>query len=112
MSILALGISYRRAPLELLERVSVADDDLPKAYKRLADLDAVDEAVLLSTCNRVEVYGRVPTYHGGFQSLKRFLCATGEVEPEALAEPLYSHFEDHAAEHLFSVAGGRDSMVT
>ena len=60
MPILTLGISFRRAPIELLERLSFADDDLVKAYRHALDLDAVDEAVILSTCNRVEIYAKVP----------------------------------------------------
>src|SRR5205823_2472539 len=62
-------------------------------------------------CNRVEVYARVETYHSGFQALKRFLSESREVPFEEFAEPLYSHYETHAAEHLFSVAAGIDSVV-
>lgn len=111
MAVLILGISFRRAPVELLERLGFTDDDLAKAYRRAAELEGVDEAVILSTCNRVEVYGSVATYHAGFLALKRLLAETRGVEPEELAEPLYSHWEQDAADHLFSVAAGLDSMV-
>jgi glutamyl-tRNA reductase len=111
MPILALGVSYRRAPVELLERLAFATDDYPKAYRRLRELDAVEEAVVLSTCNRVEVFGEVTSYHAGFLDLKRFLSESREIPPEEFAEPLYSHYEDDAAEHLFAVAAGVDSMV-
>ena len=111
MPVLALGLSYRRAPVELLERLAISPDEEPKAYRRLADVESVGEAVLLSTCNRVEVYAEVDGYHTGFQDLKRFLSETGELTADELAEPLYSHYEDRAAEHLFSVAAGLDSMV-
>ena len=111
MPVLALGISYRMAPVELLERVSIHDDGMAKAYKRLSDLDSVRESVLLSTCNRVEVYAEVDAYHPGFQDLKRFLSEATDVSPGELDAPLYSHYEDHAAEHLFAVAAGLDSMV-
>jgi glutamyl-tRNA reductase len=111
MPVLALGVSYRRAPVELLERLAIPGDEEPKAYRRLAGLEAVQESAILSTCNRIEVYAEVATYHQGFQDLKRFLSEATEVEAEEFAEPLYSHYEDHAAEHLFSVAGGLDSMV-
>ena len=57
MGILGLGISFRRAPVELLERLAFTDDDLTKAYRHALDLPGVEEAVILSTCNRVEVYG-------------------------------------------------------
>src|SRR5439155_16141956 len=111
MSILALGVSYLRAPVELLERLSFADDDLPKAFRHALSADSVREAVILSTCNRVEVYAEVTSYHAGFLDLKRFLSESREADPDEFAEPLYSHYEDDAAEHLFSVAAGLDSMV-
>jgi glutamyl-tRNA reductase len=111
MGILGLGISFRRAPIELLERLAFADDDLPKAYRLAAESDALDEAVILSTCNRVEVYGSVASYHAGFLALKQLLIQTRSVASEELAEPLYAHWERDAAEHLFEVAAGLDSMV-
>jgi glutamyl-tRNA reductase len=111
MPVLALGISYRHAPVELLERLAFTEDAFPKAYQRLAHLEAVGEGVILSTCNRVEVYGDVSLYHQGFQDLRRFLSESREVAFEDFAEPLYSHYEDDAAEHLFAVASGLDSMV-
>ncbi len=111
MPILALGVSYRRAPVELLERLAFADDEYSKAYRRLLDLDAVLEGAILSTCNRVEVFAEVTTYHAGFLDLKRFLSEAREIPPEDFSEPLYSHYEDDAVEHLFRVAAGLDSMV-
>jgi glutamyl-tRNA reductase len=111
MPVLALGVSYRRAPVELLERLAIPEEAEPKAYRRLEGLGSVRESVLLSTCNRVEVYAEVPLYHQGFQDLKRFLSEASDVPVEEFAEPMYSHYEDDAAEHLFAVAAGLDSMV-
>src|SRR5438477_1069501 len=111
MPILSLGVSYRRAPVELLERLAFTDEDHPQAYRRLLESEAVTEGAILSTCNRVEVYGNVESYHAGFQELKRFLAESREVATEEFDEPLYSHYEAHAAEHLFSVASGIDSLV-
>jgi glutamyl-tRNA reductase len=111
MPVLALGVSYRKAPVELLERMSFTDDDYPKAYRQLLEMHSVDEAAILSTCNRIEVFASVDSYHAGFQALKRFLSESREILPEEFAEPLYSHYEDDAAEHLFRVAAGIDSMV-
>ena len=91
MAILALGISHRRAEVGLLERLAFAEDDLVKAYRRTADDPAIEEAVIVSTCNRVEIYGSVPSYHVGFQALKRVLCESRGVAADDLAEPLYSH---------------------
>jgi len=111
MGILGLGISFRRAPVDLLERVAFTDDDLTKAYRFALDQPGVEEAVILSTCNRVEVYGAVASYHAGFLGLKRVLVETRGVPADELADPLYSHWERDAADHLFSVAAGLDSMV-
>jgi len=111
MPVLALGVSHRRAPIELLERLSFGPEDLQKAYHHLTADDAVGGAVVLSTCNRVEVYAEVDAYHSGFQALKGFLSDSREVPAEEFGEPLYSHYEDQAAEHLFAVAAGLDSMV-
>ena len=111
MAILTLGVSFRRAPIELLERLAFTDDDLAKAYAAASDLDAVEGAVILSTCNRVEVYGEVSSYHAGFLALKRLLTETRSVAAEELAEPMYAHWEREAADHLFGVASGLDSMV-
>ena len=111
MAILILGVSYRLASIDLLDRLAFTDEDYVKAYRRAEDLDGLRELVILSTCNRVELYADVPSYHAGFLSLKRLLCESRDVDPDALAEPLYSHFEQQAVEHLFSVASGLDSMV-
>src|SRR5439155_8330788 len=71
----------------------------------------VGESVVLSTCNRVEIYAEVESYHAGFLDLKRFLSEAKEITPDEFADPLYSHYEEDAAEHLYAVAAGLDSML-
>ena len=111
MEILVVGLSHKTAPIELRERLSVSEQDLPKPLELLGDSPEIAERMLIATCNRVEVYASVPAYHAGFLALKRFLCESSGVSPDLLAEPLYSHYEDGAAQHLFAVAAGLDSMV-
>ncbi len=111
MPLLHLGVTFRRAPLDLLERLAIADDELPKAYLKLADDPDVHEAVLLSTCNRVEIYAEVDSYHAGSLALRRFLSADADVAPAELSEALDTGYEEQAVEHLFLVAAGLDSMV-
>jgi glutamyl-tRNA reductase len=111
MPILALGVSYRRASVDLLERLAFAEDELSKAYRHLLNMESVREGVIVSTCNRVEVFAEVGSYHAGFLDLKRFLSESRELSPDEFAEPLYSHYEEHAVEHVFGVAAGLDSMV-
>ncbi len=97
--------------MELLERLSFSPQDDQKAYRMLLELPAISEAAILSTCNRVELFAEVASYHAGFQELKLFLAQAREVPPEEFSEPLYAHYDSQAAEHLFSVAAGIDSVV-
>ena len=106
-----LGVSIRSAPIELLERLAFTDDDLAKAYRLAHDLDGLGGLVILSTCNRVEVYGSVTSHHAGSQALMGLLFEISGVGADELAEAAYTHWEGDAVEHLFEVAVGLDSMV-
>ena len=79
MPLLSAGVSYRRAPVSLLERLAFGPEDMPKAYHHLAELEEIRGAVVLSTCNRVEVVAEVDSYHPGLQSLRAFLADSREV---------------------------------
>jgi len=111
MPILSAGVSYRRAPVELLERLSFSNEEFGKAYHHLTSLEGVHGGVILSTCNRVEVVAEVESYHAGFQALRSFLSESREIPVEELGEPLVSRYEEDAVRHLFEVASGIDSMV-
>ncbi|QFZ23587.1 glutamyl-tRNA reductase [Saccharothrix syringae] len=111
MSVLVVGLSHRTTPVPVLERVAVADADRGKVLDRLLGAPSVSEAVLLSTCNRVEVYAVVETFHGGMNEVVEVLARQAGAEPAELFEHLYVHYSAAAVEHLFSVAGGLDSMV-
>src|SRR5947208_1776029 len=111
MPILSAGVSYRRAPVELLERLAFPVEDLSKAYHHLTTIEGVHGGVILSTCNRVEVVAEVESYHAGFQALRRFLSESREVPVEDMAEALVAQYEEDAVRHVFSVASGIDSMV-
>ncbi|MEU4739472.1 glutamyl-tRNA reductase [Actinosynnema sp. NPDC023658] len=111
MSVLVVGLSHRTTPVPVLERVAVADTDRGKVLDQLLQAPSVSEAVLLSTCNRVEVYAVVETFHGGMNEVVEVLARQAGAEPADLFEHLYVHYSAAAVEHLFSVAGGLDSMV-
>ncbi|MFD7653022.1 glutamyl-tRNA reductase [Actinosynnema sp. NPDC059797] len=111
MSVLVVGLSHRTTPVPVLERVAVADADRGKVLDQLLTAPSVSEAVLLSTCNRVEVYAVVETFHGGMNEVVEVLARQAGAEPAELFEHLYVHYSAAAVEHLFSVAGGLDSMV-
>lgn len=111
MSVLTVGLSHRSAPVSLLERVVQNDDGVVKLIADLHAADNVDEAVVLSTCNRLEVYADVRKFHGGVQEVTECISARAGVPVAELAEHLYVHYEDRAVQHLFSVASGLESMV-
>lgn len=111
MSVIVVGLEQRNAPLELLERVSIADDALPKALGRLRDRSNLSEVVLLSTCLRTEIYAVVERFHDGVAELEECLATIGDSQVGTLAEHLSIRFDDDVARHLFTVAAGLDSAV-
>ena len=111
MSVLVVGLNYKSAPISLLERMAVAAEHLPKALKSLRDREHVLEAVVLSTCNRVEVYAHVTRFHGGVADVRNFFADWSGLPPEDFVDATYDHFDDRAAAHLFAVTSGLESMV-
>ncbi len=111
MSVLVLGLNYRTAPVGLLDRLAVPADHQQKALASLLQRDHITEAVILSTCNRVEVYVRVSRFHPGIAEVRDFFCEWAGVAPEALAGATYDYFDDRAAAHLFAVTSGIESLV-
>ncbi|WP_371781382.1 glutamyl-tRNA reductase [Streptosporangium subroseum] len=111
MSVLVVGLSHRTAPVALLERVSVSGDALVKLLHDVQQDDHVAEAMVVSTCNRVEIYAEVDRFHAAVTGVSQLLSTHSGVPMEQLANHLYVHYEDRAVEHLFSVGSGLDSMV-
>ncbi len=111
MSILVVGLSHRSAAVRLLEEVSVVGDDLPGLLAEATDAPHIGEAVIVSTCNRVEVYAVVDKFHGGVEDLTALLADHASLGLEALTPHLYVHYDERAVQHLFGVVCGLDSMV-
>jgi glutamyl-tRNA reductase len=111
MSVLAVGLSHRTADVDLLERVAVPAGDVPKVLADLLQCVNVSEAVLVSSCNRVEVYTVVDAFHGGLSDVVDVLSRHSGQPVDTLYKHLYVHYAAAAVEHLFSVASGLDSMV-
>ncbi|SCL34422.1 glutamyl-tRNA reductase [Micromonospora nigra] len=111
MTLLAVGASYRSAPVSVLERLAVDPADQPRILTSLLARPHVDESVVLSTCNRVEVYAVVTGFHAGLADVCEVLRDHSGVGHERLAEHLYVHHDHAAVTHAFSVAAGLDSMV-
>jgi glutamyl-tRNA reductase len=111
MAIVVVGLNHRTAPISLLERLAIPEDRTAKALHHLFTFEHVLEGVVLSTCNRIEVYAIVSRFHGGAQDLRNFLAEFGHVAPEEFTDYLYTYHDDAAVRHLFRVAAGVDSMV-
>jgi glutamyl-tRNA reductase len=112
MSILVVGLSHRTAPVRLLERVSIGPETLPALLDELiAASEHVNGAMVLSSCNRTEVYAEVERFHGGVTDISALLAERAGLAVQDLGEHLYVHYADAAVEHAFTVAAGLDSMV-
>ena len=111
MSVLVVGISHRSAPVRLLEQVTVGVGDNAAVVAGLTSAGPVTEAVVLSTCNRVEVYADTEGFHAGVDVVSDLLARISGVPLDDLKKHLYVHWEGQAVLHLFEVACGLDSMV-
>ncbi|WFE62498.1 glutamyl-tRNA reductase [Micromonospora sp. WMMD714] len=111
MKLLVVGASYRTAPVVTLEQLAVSPADLTRTLDRLVAQPYVAEAVLVSTCNRVEVYAAVSGFHGGLGDICAVLAEQAGAPPAAFASHLYVHYDSAAVDHVFRVAAGLDSMV-
>jgi glutamyl-tRNA reductase len=111
VSLLAVGVSHQTAPVALLEQFAMGADDTVKALHELVGSDHVSEAIVLATCNRVEVFAEVDRFHGGVTDVSRVLARQAGATVEELSPYVTVHYEDQAVAHLFTVAAGLDSMV-
>lgn len=112
MNIVAVGLNHRTAPVELRERLAVPEARLPEALARLKRWPGIDEGVILSTCNRVELYAVVKDTELGLESLSEYLVTiAADVSPEQVEPHLYRLGGAEAVRHLFRVAASLDSMV-
>jgi glutamyl-tRNA reductase len=111
VSLIVVGMNHRTAPVELLERVAVSPGGLAKALHALRVREHLAEVVLLSTCNRTEVYARTTLFHPAVQDVRDFLAAHASIDGEELGEHLYTYYDDAAVAHIFGVAAGVDSMI-
>ena len=109
MPLLALGLNHLTAPLPVREKVAFAPETMPTALSDLARQAGVNEALILSTCNRTELY--VDVAPGAEAVPRQWLLGHRDLDANRLGEFLYRHDEDAAVRHLFRVATGLDSMV-
>ncbi|MER2169804.1 glutamyl-tRNA reductase [Paenisporosarcina quisquiliarum] len=111
MHTIVVGVNYRTAPVEIREKLSFVEAELPNAMQALQDQKSILENVIVSTCNRTEIYATVDQLHTGKYYVKQFLANWFDIPLENLSTYLFVHEDDQANNHLFRVTAGIDSMV-
>jgi glutamyl-tRNA reductase len=112
MEILVVGLSHKTAPIELRERLSVSEQDLPKPLELLGDSPEIAERMLIATCNRVEVYAVAEgSVEKAVEAITDRLAAHHKLEKSRFEDKLYTHTAAAAVRHVFRVASSLDSMV-
>jgi glutamyl-tRNA reductase len=112
MHIVVVGLSHKTAPVEIREKLAVPESRMGEALTRLCSYQGVREGMLLSTCNRVEVYAVVDEIESGYGGIQDFLAdAHLSLSSEQLTPHIYWHQGDRAISHLFRVASSLDSMI-
>lgn len=111
MNIIVVGLSHKSAPVEVREKVAFSPNLMEKPLRDLVSLDDISEGVIVSTCNRVEIYATTRDIAGGISRIKRFLADHHRIPLENLEQYLYSFHAEAAIRHLFRVASSLDSMI-
>ncbi len=111
MHIIVVGLNYKTAPVEIRERLSFNEAALPEAMKALKDKKSILENVIVSTCNRTEVYAVVDQLHTGRYYIKEFLSQWFNIDKDEFSPYLFIYEQDGAVEHLLKVTCGLNSMV-
>jgi glutamyl-tRNA reductase len=104
-----IGVNHNSAPVEVRERLAIPESRLPEACRKLAERPEIEEGMIISTCNRVEVIAS--TRNGTAADLRGFLHEYFQLAPEELEKHLYEYRERDAVRHVFRVASSLDSMV-
>lgn len=111
MHTIVVGVNFRTAPVEIRERLSFVESDIPQAMRALQEQKSILENVIVSTCNRTEIYAIVDQVHTGRYYIKQFLANWFNISIESFSSYLFIYENDGALEHLFRVTAGIDSMV-
>jgi glutamyl-tRNA reductase len=111
MVILAVGLNHTTAPVEIRERLHIPEAQLPAVLERLGKEATVLERLVLSTCNRVEVYAVTPDPDQAQAAIPQLLAAGTQTALDVFQDKLYYHVQDEAVRHAFRVASSLDSMV-
>ena len=111
MSVLVVGMSHKSAPLDVLEQVSLDTDASVKLSHLVLETPFVSESVVISTCNRVEIYVEAERFHGAVEEVSRLLAQHADLGRDEFVRHVYVHYDEAAVAHIFGVAAGMDSMI-
>ncbi len=111
MNLIVVGLSHKTAPIELRERLAFSETHIQDALKKLLCLPAIREGLILSTCNRVEIYAKAEDSSVGERAIHQFIADYHQITFDQFTAHLYSHIDQVAVRHAFRVAGSLDSMV-
>jgi glutamyl-tRNA reductase len=112
MEIVLVGLNFRTAPVEVREKVSFSHEQALRASEELRSSGILEETLVLSTCNRSEVYGVQPNGHReSATALSGYLCKFHQLKPDLLNPSLYHHYDHDVVRHLFRVSAGLESML-
>lgn len=111
MSVVVVGLNHRTVPLSVLETMAVPEARLPKALHELDASEHLGEVVVVSTCQRTEIYAVTRRYHPAVSDIRNFMAGWSGRPPEDFSPHLYEYHEEAAVRHLFKVAAGLDSAV-
>lgn len=108
---LVVGMSHKSAPLDVLEKVALDTDASVKLSRLVLETPFVTESVVVSTCNRVEIYVEAERFHGAVEEVSRLLAEHADLGRDEFVRHVYVHYDEAAVAHLFGVAAGMDSMI-
>jgi glutamyl-tRNA reductase len=111
MPIVLLGLNHKTTPVEIRERFSFTEGAMKRALAALVDGSVIEESMILSTCNRTEIYSSGPSVHEILEKQRNLLATSGNVTFCSFRDYLYESLDREAAKHLFEVACGLDSMI-
>jgi len=111
VSVVVIGANHRTAPLDLLEKMALDGERLTKYLHALVACDWISEAVIVSTCNRTEIYAVAERFHGAYADVRDLVCDLTYLPAEAFSDHLMVDYDTDAVRHLFDVSAGLDSMV-
>ncbi len=111
MKIFAIGVNYKTAPVEIREKLAFSNDEYNNILKSLISLNCVYEICVLSTCNRVEIYGIADNEDELKTEILKTLSQLSSISEEILENHMFFYFDNSAIKHIFRVSASLDSMV-